>query len=99
MENGKRIREDENKFKSVTKDIVTSIVCICSKIKFKILYMIGQNRIADSMCTAIRRLCRENEYQREILKEIVDLCESNLYGKPEIRLQKIKEIANTFPNE
>ena len=99
MENGKRIRDDENKFKSVTKDIITNIVCICSKVKFKILYMVGQNRIANSMCRAMGRLVNENEYQRELLKEIVELCESNLYGKPEIRLQKIKEIAQTFPNE
>ena len=99
MENGKRVRKDANNFKEITKNLITEIICISSKIKFKVLYMVGQKRIADSMCRAIRRLCRENELQREVLKEIVELCESNLYGKPEIRLQKIKEIAQTFPNE
>lgn len=99
MENGRRVRKDEINIKSIAKNIITEIVCIGSKIKFKILYMIGQNEIAESMCRAIRRLCKEYDLQKERLKMIVELCECNLYGKPEVRLQKIKEIAQTFPND
>lgn len=100
MENGRRVRKDESNFKQVAKDILTEMICIVSKIKFKILYIVGQNRTANQMCNALRRLIRENEKQRQLLNTIVEMCECNLYGKPEIRLKKIKEeIAQTFPNE
>ena len=100
MENGRRVRKDENNFKEITKNIITEIVCLGSKIKFKVLYLIGRNEIANGMCNAIRNLINENEKQRGMLKHIEELCECNLYGNPEMRLRKIKEeIAQTFPND
>lgn len=100
MENGKRVRKDENNIKSIAKDIITEIICIASKIKFKVLYLIGKNETANMMCDAIRTLSRRCNEQQELLNHIVEMCESNFYGKPELRLKKIKEeIVKPFPNE
>lgn len=98
MEDGKRFREDENKFESIIKNILVEIIYSVQKIKLKIEYMRGESRTANSMVKALGKLIKENEYQRNQLNEIINLCESNLYENPEIRLRKIKELAQSFPN-
>ncbi len=37
--------------------------------------------------------------QQRLFKRIIEVCESNTYGSYELKIRKIKELAQTSPNE
>lgn len=45
-----------------------------------------------------KRLKQQLKDRDNILQEIYNKCNQNILGNPDVRLRKIKELANTFAN-